>query len=104
MAKTNFKSVDEYIRSHPKAVQSVLQRVRSVIRKAVPGAEEVISYQMPAYKLPVGASSLSLGGNSITRSMAPPVASSRRSRTTSHRTRSARARSASPSVSRSPRN
>ena len=51
MAKTDFKSVDEYIASQPEAAQGVLQRVRSAIRKAVPGAEEVISYKIPAYKL-----------------------------------------------------
>jgi len=51
MAKTDFKSVDEYIASQPQAVQGILQRVRSAIRKAVPGSEEVISYQIPAYKL-----------------------------------------------------
>jgi uncharacterized protein YdhG (YjbR/CyaY superfamily) len=55
MAKTNFKSVDEYIASQPEAVQVVLGRVRSAIRKAVPGAEEKISYQIPAYRLPNGA-------------------------------------------------
>jgi uncharacterized protein YdhG (YjbR/CyaY superfamily) len=51
MAKTDFKSVDEYIASQPEAVQGVLKRVRSTIRKAVPGAEEVISYKIPTYKL-----------------------------------------------------
>ena len=51
MAKTNFKSVEEYIASQPEAAQSVLERVRSTIRKAVPRAEEVISYQIAAYKL-----------------------------------------------------
>src|SRR5947207_15162439 len=51
MAKTNFKSVDDYIASQPEAVQGLLKRVRSTIRKAMPGAEEVISYQIPAYKL-----------------------------------------------------
>jgi len=51
MAKTDFKSVDEYIATHPKDAQAILQHVRSTIRKAVPGAEEVISYQIPAYKL-----------------------------------------------------
>lgn len=51
MAKTDFKSVDEYIATHPEDVQAILQRVRSTIRKAVPGAEEAISYQIPAYKL-----------------------------------------------------
>jgi uncharacterized protein YdhG (YjbR/CyaY superfamily) len=51
MAKTDFKSVDEYIAWHPDEVQAVLHRVRSIIRKAVPAADEVISYQIPAYKL-----------------------------------------------------
>ena len=51
MAKTDFKSVNEYIASQPKAVQTILRRVRAIIRKAVPAAKEVISYQIPAYKL-----------------------------------------------------
>jgi uncharacterized protein YdhG (YjbR/CyaY superfamily) len=51
MAKTDFKSVDEYIASRPEAAQGVLKRLRSTIRKAVPRAEETISYKMPAYKL-----------------------------------------------------
>ena len=51
MAKTAFKSIDDYIASQPVATQRVLTRVRRIIRKAVPGAEEVISYQIPAYKL-----------------------------------------------------
>jgi uncharacterized protein YdhG (YjbR/CyaY superfamily) len=51
MAKTDFKSVDEYIATQPADVQAVLRRVRTTIRKALPGADEVISYQIPAYKL-----------------------------------------------------
>lgn len=51
MAKTDFKSVAEYIASQPETVQSILKRVRSTIRKTLPRAEEVISYQIPAYKL-----------------------------------------------------
>ena len=51
MAKTDFKSVDEYIAKHPPEVQAILRRVRSTIRKAVPAAEDVISYQIPTYKL-----------------------------------------------------
>jgi uncharacterized protein YdhG (YjbR/CyaY superfamily) len=51
MAATRFTSVDEYIASHPGAVQRILERVRSSIRKSVPGAEESIAYNMPAYKL-----------------------------------------------------
>jgi uncharacterized protein YdhG (YjbR/CyaY superfamily) len=46
-----FQSVDEYIASQPKAAQKALGRVRSAIRKAVPGAEESISYKIPTYKL-----------------------------------------------------
>jgi uncharacterized protein YdhG (YjbR/CyaY superfamily) len=51
MAKSDFKSVDEYIASQPEAVQGVLRRVRNSIRRAVPGAQEVISYKMPTYTL-----------------------------------------------------
>lgn len=51
MAKTDFKSVDEYIATKPDGVQAILKRVRNAIRKAVPGADEVISYQIPAFKL-----------------------------------------------------
>ena len=50
MAKTDFQSVDEYIASQPEAVRPILDRVRAAIRKAVPKAEEVISYQIPGYK------------------------------------------------------
>jgi uncharacterized protein YdhG (YjbR/CyaY superfamily) len=45
------ENVAAYIAGFPRPVRSVLARVRSIIRKAVPGADEVISYQMPAYKL-----------------------------------------------------
>jgi len=51
MARNEFKSVDAYIASQSEAVQIVLKRVRSTIRKAMPEAEEVISYKIPAYKL-----------------------------------------------------
>jgi uncharacterized protein YdhG (YjbR/CyaY superfamily) len=51
MAKTGFKSVDEYIASQPEATQDALTLVRSAIRKALPKADEMISYQIPAYKL-----------------------------------------------------
>jgi uncharacterized protein YdhG (YjbR/CyaY superfamily) len=45
------KTIDEYIAAQPEATRSVLKRVRNIIRKAVPGAEETISYKIPAYKL-----------------------------------------------------
>src|SRR5438270_6673816 len=51
MAKTGFSSVDEYIATQPEAVQGILGQVRTAIRKALPRAEEVISYQIPTYKM-----------------------------------------------------
>ena len=50
MAKTDFRSVDEYIAAQPRNVQVALRRVRSIVRKAVPTAVEVISYQILAFK------------------------------------------------------
>src|ERR1700721_2031549 len=50
----SLSSVDDYIALQPVAVQIVLERVRGAIRKAVPAAEETISYQMPTYKVPEG--------------------------------------------------
>lgn len=51
MAKSKIKSVTDYIAAQPAAARVALRRVRSTIRKAMPGAEEVISYSIPAYKL-----------------------------------------------------
>ncbi len=51
MKKTAPQNVAAYIAGFPAPVRTVLKRVRSIIRKAVPSAEEMISYQIPAYKL-----------------------------------------------------
>ena len=51
MTKPNIITVDEYIAAQPVDVRPVLKCVRRAIRKALPRAEEVISYKMPAYKL-----------------------------------------------------
>lgn len=51
MAKARFASVKEYIASQPTDTRAALARVRSAIRKAVPNAEEGLSYQIPAYTL-----------------------------------------------------
>jgi uncharacterized protein YdhG (YjbR/CyaY superfamily) len=51
MGATHANTVDDYIALQPAAVQSLLERVRSAIRKAVPAAEESISYKIPTYKL-----------------------------------------------------
>jgi uncharacterized protein YdhG (YjbR/CyaY superfamily) len=44
-------TVDEYIAEFPRAVQAVLRKVRRAIRKGIPGAEEAISYRIPAFKV-----------------------------------------------------
>ena len=51
MAKTNYQSVDEYNAAQPEAVRPTLERVRALIHKALPGAEERISYQLPTFCL-----------------------------------------------------
>ncbi len=51
MAKSELKSVTGYIAAQPEAARAALKRVRSTIRKAMPAAEEVISYSIPGYKL-----------------------------------------------------
>jgi len=43
-------TVDEYIRSFPEDVQKMLEQVRKTVHKAVPGAEERISYGIPALR------------------------------------------------------
>jgi uncharacterized protein YdhG (YjbR/CyaY superfamily) len=50
MEKTSFKNVDEYIASFPENLRTLLEEMRTTIKKTAPKAEEVISYQMPAYK------------------------------------------------------
>lgn len=49
--KKKFESIDEYIGRFPKNIQTQLKQVRETIRKALPGAEEIISYQIPTFKL-----------------------------------------------------
>jgi uncharacterized protein YdhG (YjbR/CyaY superfamily) len=42
-------TVDAYIARFPPEVRAKLQKIRSAIRKAAPGAEERMAYRMPAY-------------------------------------------------------
>ncbi|MFN8638306.1 MAG: DUF1801 domain-containing protein [Dehalococcoidia bacterium] len=44
-------AVDAYITGLPPAVRARLETIRATIRRAVPDATEVISYQMPAFRL-----------------------------------------------------
>lgn len=51
VSKTKFQSVKEYHAAFPPEVKKLLEEIRSVIREAAPEAEEVISYNMPAFRL-----------------------------------------------------
>ena len=51
MPADKFETVDEYIGAQREPTQAILQRVRAAILKALPGAEETISYNMPTYTL-----------------------------------------------------
>lgn len=51
MAKTNFKSIDDYIKSVPEQAKAKLEEIRQLMHEAAPEAEESISYQIPTFKL-----------------------------------------------------
>ena len=44
-------SIDEYIAGFPPEIQEILQKIRKIIRKAAPYAEETIKYRMPTFTL-----------------------------------------------------
>jgi uncharacterized protein YdhG (YjbR/CyaY superfamily) len=44
-------SVEAYIAAQPESSRETLECVRNAIRKALPKAEETISYDMPTYKI-----------------------------------------------------
>lgn len=48
--KTTFKNIDEYIAIQTPEVKILLEQMRQTIKKAAPEAEELISYNMPAFK------------------------------------------------------
>ncbi|MDP2335911.1 MAG: DUF1801 domain-containing protein [Bacteroidota bacterium] len=50
MLKPEFKTIDEYLALQTDQARITLESLRQAIRKAAPGAVEVISYQMPAFK------------------------------------------------------
>jgi uncharacterized protein YdhG (YjbR/CyaY superfamily) len=43
-------NIDDYIDGFPPKVQVILERIRRIIRKEAPDAEEIISYRMPAFR------------------------------------------------------
>jgi len=51
MAKTKYATVDDYLAAQADSSRIILERVRSAIHKAIPQAQETISYQIPTYKV-----------------------------------------------------
>ncbi|MCC7196701.1 DUF1801 domain-containing protein [Candidatus Peregrinibacteria bacterium] len=49
--KKSYGTIDEYIKTFPKDVQTILVKIRKVIGKAAPDAVEGISYGLPAFTL-----------------------------------------------------
>jgi uncharacterized protein YdhG (YjbR/CyaY superfamily) len=45
------KNIDEYIASFSPEVRTILKEIRLTIRNAAPGAQETISYRIPAFRL-----------------------------------------------------
>ena len=43
-------NVDNYISDFPEEIQSILEKIRTTIRKVAPGALEMISYGIPTFK------------------------------------------------------
>lgn len=50
MKYTTAKTIDEYLDALPDKVRTTLENLRRTIKSVAPKAEEVISYQMPAFK------------------------------------------------------
>lgn len=48
--KTKFTTVEQYIDSFPENIQFLLEVIRETIQENAPEAEEVISYNIPAFK------------------------------------------------------
>jgi uncharacterized protein YdhG (YjbR/CyaY superfamily) len=50
MAKTDYKTIDQYHAVFPADIVGRMQKIRKAIHKIVPDVEETISYQIPCFK------------------------------------------------------
>jgi uncharacterized protein YdhG (YjbR/CyaY superfamily) len=50
MAKTDYKTIQQYQAAQPAEAQERMQAIRDIIHKVVPDVEETISYQIPCFK------------------------------------------------------
>ncbi len=51
MAKTNYQSIDEYHDAFTTDTQKRMEVIRGLIHEVAPEVQEVISYQIPAFKI-----------------------------------------------------
>jgi uncharacterized protein YdhG (YjbR/CyaY superfamily) len=49
--KSNATTHDEYLAALPDRQRTILEKLRKTIQSAAPGAEECMSYQLPAFRL-----------------------------------------------------
>ena len=50
MEQKKYSNIDEYIADYPEKVAIILNKIRNQIQKSAPNSEEIISYNMPAFK------------------------------------------------------
>ena len=50
MAKTDYKTIDQYHSAFPAEAVKRMQMIRDIVHKVVPDVEETISYQIPCFK------------------------------------------------------
>jgi uncharacterized protein YdhG (YjbR/CyaY superfamily) len=50
-ANTPITNIDQYIAQYPPEVQKLLTKLRKIVRKIVPAAEETIAYGIPTFRL-----------------------------------------------------
>jgi len=50
MEKKTYQNIDQYIADYSPEVAEILTQIRSCIKETAPGAQETISYNMPAFK------------------------------------------------------
>jgi len=50
MTDISFKNIDEYLALQPENFRIILEKIRQLVKKICPDAQEVISYQIPTFK------------------------------------------------------
>lgn len=72
MAKTDFRTVEDYLATRSEEERAVLLKMQDAILSAVPEAEPTISYQLPAYRSDGWVFYISAFTNHYTLSCPPP--------------------------------